>query len=175
MSASTFILNEIADDKKSRANSNSSIECNVSPMVIMSVLNHFQRRPSNKRLNKNQQRPNLYPPFVLGLLFGHKDPENNSLIINDAFGLEIQINPQNQQIALELSVAKEALKLHAMAHANDRLVGWYRTGLQIEASSIFIHDQIIIRELSGLSNKQSLNQHDRKPRAGLTFLIQSLI
>ncbi len=90
---------------------------------------------------------------VFCLLFGHKDLNNpNSLIVNDAFGLETQINPQNQEVALEVSIAKEALKLHRISHPNDRLVGWYKTGNTIEATSTSIHGMIILKELGKLIN-----------------------
>lgn len=77
------------------------------------------------------------------------------MIINDGFGLETQLDPKNNGIAVNAENASKALELHAMAHPNDRLVGWYRTGLQIEANSTSIHDRIIIKKLSILSNKIS--------------------
>lgn len=153
MSQATFTLNETDVAKKEASALNANIECNISPMVVMSILNHFQRRPSNKA--RSNQKQHLYPSFVIGLLFGRKNIASNSITINDAFGLETQINPETNEVALELAVAKQALKLHAMAHPNDRLVGWYRTGLTIEASSTSIHDMIIIKQLSPLSNKVS--------------------
>merc|ERR1719242_1231360 len=169
MSKSTFSLNKI--DTKKDATKNSDIECNISPMVVMSILNHYQRRPSNKpRPNQQQPPKHLYPPFVIGLLFGRKDNSSNSITINDAFGLETQMNPDTNEVALELAVAKQALKLHAMAHPNDRLVGWYRTGLTIEASSTSIHDLIIIKELSPLNNRVSNNK-----TAGPSLLVSEYV
>eukprot|EP01084_Bolivina_argentea_P171481 297085_1 len=154
MTSTTFILNEIAGDNEKSVAIN-SLEARLSPMVIMSILNHFQRRPSNKRRAKTNQTQHLFPSFVIGLLFGRKDTKANALIINDAFGLETMMNPESKQLALEVTIAKEVIKLHAQSHPNDRLIGWYRTGLQIEPDSTNIHEGIIIGKLSALSNKLS--------------------
>ena len=97
MNSSTFVLNEItSDDKKLQSipTQNSALICKVSPLVVMAVLNHYQRRPSNKQSKNKNQPQHLYPKFVIGLLFGKK--QSNSIIVNDAFGLEIQLNPEDQ-------------------------------------------------------------------------------
>ena len=101
MNDTTLSLNNLSsdNDQKQKLNtmSNPSLQCEISPMVIMSILNHYQRRPSNR--TKQQQQPNQqqakYPPYVIGLLFGRKNVDTNSIYITDSFGLEIQINPQN--------------------------------------------------------------------------------
>ena len=115
MSKSTFSLNETDTSGKDASALNSDIECNISPMVVMSILNHFQRRPSNKpRPNQKQpQQPpqHLYPPFVIGLLFGRKDIASNSITINDAFGLETQMNPETNVCAVRICVLSSSHSL----------------------------------------------------------------
>jgi len=160
MHSSTFELNDtIDDDKKSPSLSqNASLQCNVSPLVIMSILNHYQRRPSNKPHKQRNNAPKgLYPSFVIGLLFGHKDNQTNALIVNDAFGLETQLDPESKAVAVKLDNAKKAVILHSIAHPNDRLVGWYRTGLTVDLQSIPIHNTIILKNLQALSNQRSKN------------------
>lgn len=97
MNSNTFILNETTDDKIPLLSQNPTLQCRVSPLVVMAILNHFQRRPSNKQQSKNKSGTQpLYPQYVIGLLFGNKQSATNSIIINDAFGLEVQLNPQDQ-------------------------------------------------------------------------------
>jgi len=148
MSDSTFLLND--------SSGRGSMQCKVSPMVVMSILNHHQRRPSNRKPNPNSKQPqNLFPSFVIGILFGRKDPETNSLIINDAFGMEAQLNPTNMAVAVNADNAKRALELHAQTDPQDRLVGWYRTGLAIEDHSSIIHETIILKRLARIAAKVS--------------------
>jgi len=144
---------------------NSSLICKVSPLVVMAILNHFQRRPSS-RPRSGGQTQHLYPKFVIGLLFGNK--QTNSIIINDAFGLEIQLNPEDQAVAVNADNAKKAMELHAIAHPNDRLVGWYRTGLRIDGPSISIHQTVLVANLIEQSNKIS-------KKAGLELLSSEYI
>lgn len=47
------------------------------------------------------------------------------------------------------------MELHATAHPNDRLVGWYRTGLRIDGPSISIHQTVLVANLIDQSNKIS--------------------
>ena len=49
-----------------------------------------------------------------------------------------------QAVAVNADNAKKALELHAIAHPNDRLVGWYRTGLCIDGPSISIHQTVLV-------------------------------
>jgi len=146
MSSSTFLLN---DPKR-----NNSMKCKVSPMVVMSILNHHQRRPSNRTVPAKQTQ-NLYPPFVIGVLFGRKEAATNTLIINDAFGMETQLDPTNMNVAVNADNAKLALELHAQTHPDDRFVGWYRTGLEIEENSTSIHETIIIGKLAVVAKRIS--------------------
>ena len=58
-------------------------------------------------------------------------------------------------MAVNADNAKKALELHAIAHPNDRLVGWYRTGLRVDGPSISIHQTVLIDTLIPQSNKIS--------------------
>lgn len=58
-------------------------------------------------------------------------------------------------MAVNADNAIKAMELHATAHPNDRLVGWYRTGLSIDVQSNSIHQTILIKTLINLSNKMS--------------------
>jgi len=145
MSSSTFLLN---DSKRSL-----SMQCKVAPVVVMAILNHHQRRPSNRKPKSGTNQPqSLFPPFVIGVLFGRKQPGTNTLIINDAFGMEAQVDPETLNVAVNVDNAKKALHLHAQTHPNDRFVGWYRTGLAIEQNSTTIHDMIILKKLAKIAN-----------------------
>lgn len=60
-----------------------------------------------------------------------------------------------QNVAVNVDNAKRALELHGQTHPNDRFVGWYRTGLAIEADSTTIHEMIILKKLSAIDGKIS--------------------
>lgn len=126
MNSSTFVLNEITnDDKKLQSipTQNSTLKCKVSPMVVMSVLNHYQRRPSNKQTKSNNQPQHLYPKFVIGLLFGNK--QTNSIIINDAFGLEIQLNPEDQVIFIKIFTFYSVYFIFSVSSNKNRKFAFY--------------------------------------------------
>ena len=122
MNSNTFVLNETNDDKKSQfiTAQNSTLICRISPLIVMAILNHFQRRPSNKQLKNQNQPQHLYPNFVIGLLFGHK--QTNSIVVNDAFGLEIQLNPEDQVTSILLYQSSSKKK------SQIRIFTMYQTG-----------------------------------------------
>lgn len=119
--------------------SDSLLQCTVSPKVIMSILDHYQRRPIT-----NQKE--IYPSYVVGLLFGKKDHQKSTIIINNAFATIVQINPENGSVATLPSMISKTIELQLRSSPKECLVGWYRTGLTIDSSTKLFHQQFSLHQ-----------------------------
>ncbi|ETO35607.1 hypothetical protein RFI_01455 [Reticulomyxa filosa] len=101
----------------------------LSPLVVLSILNHFQRRP-----NKSPSPELDTCDFVVGLLFGTK--EKSCVRVISSFPLCVyqtkKVNPMSQR---EQNCTFRVVDLHSQGHSkDDKLVGWYKTGMTPESS-----------------------------------------
>ncbi|KAI8344365.1 maintenance of mitochondrial structure and function-domain-containing protein [Chlamydoabsidia padenii] len=90
--------------------------CNVSPVVLFSVLDHFLRR------NANQQK-------VVGALLGVRSDDGTEVEIRNAFSL-IYTNDKNNDdaVVLDQDHYKTMHDLHRKVNPEEVLLGWYTAG-----------------------------------------------
>ena len=67
---------------------------------------------------------------------------------------------KQQAVAVNQDNAMKALQLHATAHIDDRFIGWYRTGLQIDINTTSIQEAVM-KKLINSSQQYSNNAGPR--------------
>lgn len=121
----------------------------VHPVVIISVLDHFQRRPLD-----STGKPTLR---VIGCLLGKV--EKNCVFITNSFPIPHQEN--ENEVALEVEYMDQMEEFHRDMNADELIVGWYATGGTINYVNGVVHRAIAGRaENSGYIHDPILLQVD---------------
>lgn len=121
----------------------------VHPVVIISILDHFQRRP----LDSNG-KPTLR---VIGCLLGKV--EKNCVFITNSFPIPHQEN--ENEVALEVEYMDQMEEFHRDMNADELIVGWYATGGTVNYVNGVVHRAIAGRaENSGYIHDPILLQVD---------------
>ncbi|KAI8097269.1 maintenance of mitochondrial structure and function-domain-containing protein [Halteromyces radiatus] len=92
--------------------------CNVSPVVLFSVLDHYLRR------NANQQK-------VVGALLGVRSDDGTEVEIRNAFSLIYALDKTNNDIILDEDHYKTMLELHRKVNPEELILGWYTAGEKV--------------------------------------------
>ncbi|ETO10857.1 hypothetical protein RFI_26521 [Reticulomyxa filosa] len=135
----------------------------LSPLVVLSILNHFQRRTDKS------PSPELDTcDFVVGLLFGAK--EKSCVRVTSSFPLCVyqtkKVNSMSQRKQLYtymyiyniyIYMYISVVELHSQGHSkDDKLVGWYKTGTTPEPS---MHKLLQGEEVK-IASKRKINSNE---------------
>nr|XP_027193990.1 eukaryotic translation initiation factor 3 subunit F-like [Dermatophagoides pteronyssinus] len=103
--------------------SNTSVR--VHPLVIYNIIDIYERR-------------NLDANRVIGTLLGSVDKLGNVEISNS---FVVKHREANNEVAVDLEVAKELYELHKKVFPSETIVGWFATGGgEVNEYSVVIHD-----------------------------------
>ncbi|XP_054166748.1 eukaryotic translation initiation factor 3 subunit F-like [Oppia nitens] len=102
-----------------------SITVRIHPVVLFNIVDIYQRR------NSDANR-------VIGTLLGQQDKSGNVEISNS---FVVQHREANNEVAIDIEVAKELYELHRKVNPNESIIGWFATGGgEINEYSVVIHD-----------------------------------
>ncbi|CAO3652062.1 unnamed protein product [Cunninghamella blakesleeana] len=90
--------------------------CNVSPVVLFSVFDHYLRR------NPDQNK-------VVGAILGVRSDDGTEVEIRNAFSLIYTIN--NNRIVLDEDHYRTMFELHRKVNPEEVILGWYTTGEKV--------------------------------------------
>ncbi|KPL98752.1 hypothetical protein NH340_JMT00161 [Sarcoptes scabiei] len=97
----------------------------VHPLVVYNIIDIYERR-------------NLDATRVIGTLLGTVDKLGNVEVSNS---FVVKHREANNEVAVDLEVAKELYELHKKVYPNETIVGWFATGGgEINEYSVVIHD-----------------------------------
>jgi translation initiation factor 3 subunit F len=101
----------------------------VHPVVLFNITHAYERR------NLDQDR-------VIGTLLGTHDKAGNVEVTNS---FVVQHREANEEVAIDIEVAKQLLDLYRKVNSNENIVGWFATGdsnvsADVNDYSVFIHD-----------------------------------
>nr|XP_046916451.1 eukaryotic translation initiation factor 3 subunit F-like [Dermatophagoides farinae] len=103
--------------------SNTSVR--VHPLVVYNIIDIYERR-------------NLDANRVIGTLLGSVDKLGNVEISNS---FVVKHREANNEVAVDLEVAKELYELHKKVFPSETIVGWFATGGgEVNEYSVVIHD-----------------------------------
>jgi len=84
------------------------------------------------------ERRNIDANRVIGTLLGTQDKSGNVEISNS---FVVQHREANNEVAIDIEVAKELFELHRKVNPNETIVGWFATGGgEVNEYSVVIHD-----------------------------------
>lgn len=122
----------------------------VHPVVIISILDHFQRRPLNTETRVPTER-------VIGCLLGKVERDN--VFVTNSFPIPHQEN--ENEVALEVEYMDQMEEFHKDMNPDELIVGWYATGTKINYVNGVVHRAIAGRaEASGYTHAPILLQVD---------------
>lgn len=102
-----------------------NISVRIHPVVVFNIVDIYERR------NPDTQR-------VIGTLLGNVDKLGNVEVTNS---FVIKHREINNEVAVDLDVAKELYELHRKVYSSEVIVGWFATGGgTIDEYSVVIHD-----------------------------------
>jgi len=102
-----------------------SMTVRIHPVVLFNIVDIYQRR------NHDANR-------VIGTLLGSQDKSGNVEVSNS---FVVQHREANNEVAIDIEVAKELFELHRKVNPNETIVGWFATGGgEVNEYSVVIHD-----------------------------------
>jgi len=102
-----------------------SLSVRIHPVVLFNIVDIYERR------NSDANR-------VIGTLLGTHDKSGNVEISNS---FVVQHREANNEVAIDIEVAKELYELHRKVNPNEAIVGWFATGGgEVNEYSVVIHD-----------------------------------
>jgi len=102
-----------------------SIAVRIHPVVLYNIVDIYERR-------------NIDANRVIGTLLGTQDKSGNVEISNS---FVVQHREANNEVAIDIEVAKELFELHRKVNPNETIVGWFATGGgEVNEYSVVIHD-----------------------------------
>jgi len=103
----------------------SLISVRIHPVVLFNIVDIYERR------NTDAKR-------VIGTLLGTHDKSGNVEISNS---FVVQHREANNEVAIDIEVARELYELHRKVNQNEAIVGWFATGGgEVNEYSVVIHD-----------------------------------
>lgn len=128
----------------------------VHPVVIISILDHFQRRP-----RKTDTKQIVPTERVIGCLLGKVERDN--VFVTNCFPIPHQEN--ENEVALEVEYMDQMEEFHKDMNPDELIVGWYATGTKINYVNGVVHRAIAGRaEASGYTHAPILLQVDTTMR-----------
>ena len=112
--------------KDTKTTSATTSRFKVHPVVVLSILDHYKRRP------QGQQR-------VIGTLLGEE--VGNTVVIKNCFPVPHQESEDGESVAVDMAYHQTMLDLHQRVSPSDAVVGWYQTGTELNYLSSLIHAQ----------------------------------
>ncbi|CAG2111684.1 unnamed protein product, partial [Medioppia subpectinata] len=125
----------------------------VHPVVLFNIVDIYQRRNSDANrvigtlLGSQDKSGNVEisnsfvvrdANRVIGTLLGSQDKSGNVEISNS---FVVQHREANNEVAIDIEVAKELFELHRKVNPNETIVGWFATGGgEVNEYSVVIHD-----------------------------------
>ena len=101
------------------------IAVRIHPVVLFNIVDIYERR-------------NIDANRVIGTLLGTQDKTGNVEISNS---FVVQHREANNEVAIDIEVAKELFELHRKVNPNETIVGWFATGgKEVNEYSVVIHD-----------------------------------
>lgn len=102
-----------------------NISVRVHPVVVFNIVDIYERR------NSDANR-------VIGTLLGSVDKSGNVEVTNS---FVVKHREANNEVAVDIEVAKELYDLHRKVFSNETIVGWFATGGgEVNEYSVVIHD-----------------------------------
>jgi len=102
-----------------------SLSVKIHPVALFNIVDIFERR-------------NIDTNRVIGTLLGSHDKSGNVEVTNS---FVVQHREANNEVAIDIEVAKELYELHRKVNANEVIVGWFATGGgEVNEYSVLIHD-----------------------------------
>jgi len=102
-----------------------NISVAVHPVALFNIVDIFERR-------------NIDTNRVIGTLLGSHDKAGNVEVTNS---FVVQHREANNEVAIDIEVAKELYELHRKVNSNEVIVGWFATGGgEVNEYSVLIHD-----------------------------------
>jgi translation initiation factor 3 subunit F len=126
--------------------------CKVHPVVLFSILDHFVRR------KEGQQR-------VVGTLLG-KIRRGRCIEITDCFA--VPHSDDDEMGSLDVGYHRSMVEMHKKASPNETVVGWYTTGNDLDARSVYFHNfywrdmhrsPVLLRVATDLKHQESMQLH----------------
>lgn len=108
------------------------VSCNVHPVVIVSILDHFIRRNEGHR--------------VIGTLLG----VNNDGVIEIKSCFPVP-HTEGEQVGVDMYFHTNMLDLHHRVSPKEVIVGWYSTGTEIDENSAMIQNDFYAKKMNNLS------------------------
>lgn len=103
----------------------SMVSVKIHPVVLFNIVDIYERR------NRDANR-------VIGTLLGSQD-KSGKVEISNSF--VVQHREANNEVAIDIEVAKELYELHRKVNSNEVIVGWFATGGgEVNEYSVVIHD-----------------------------------
>eukprot|EP01096_Ripella_sp_DP13-Kostka_P000327 TRINITY_DN10397_c0_g1_i1.p1 TRINITY_DN10397_c0_g1~~TRINITY_DN10397_c0_g1_i1.p1 ORF type:complete len:283 (+),score=111.24 TRINITY_DN10397_c0_g1_i1:61-849(+) len=106
----------------------------VQPSVVVSIFDHYLRRPERSER-------------VIGALLGTE--ADGVVKINNSFPVPYLINPE---IRLDQVHFKKMLELHRPAFPHEKVVGWYVTGVTVDGFVNAVHNENFVRMADNEAN-----------------------
>jgi len=98
----------------------------IHPVVLVNIVDIYERR-------------NIDANRVIGTLLGTQDKSANVVEITNSF--VVQHREANNEVAIDIEVAKELYELHRKVNPNEFIVGWFATGGgDPNEYSVVVHD-----------------------------------
>jgi len=127
---------------------NASIPCfRVHPVVVISILDHYQRRDTQAQKPKQVDR-------VIGCLLGRV--EKNKVFITNTFPIPYEENLETGEVALETEYMDQMEDVHARMNVEEMVVGWYATSNEINYVNGVVHKAIKERALHSGYTKEPI-------------------
>lgn len=102
-----------------------NISVRVHPVVAFNIIDFYERR-------------NVDANRVIGTLLGSVDKLGNVEVSNS---FVVKHREANNEVAVDIEVAKELYELHKRVFSNETIVGWFATGGgEVNEYSVVIHD-----------------------------------
>lgn len=105
--------------------SGGAVKYKVHPVVVFSILDHYKRRTDGQKR-------------VIGTLLGEVDEVTNVCHIKNCFPVPHQ--ETEDDVALDLEYHTNMLRLSERVSPNEKVVGWYSTGDELNYVSSLMHE-----------------------------------
>ncbi|KAK9450812.1 JAB1/Mov34/MPN/PAD-1 ubiquitin protease-domain-containing protein [Limtongia smithiae] len=99
----------------------------IHPQALLSILDHTLRR------NNDHER-------VVGSLLGVRSDDGSEVEIRTAFAVPYRFSGESHEVQFDMDYEKVMYNLYHKANPKEVLVGWYATGLHLNAFNSAIHN-----------------------------------
>lgn len=101
----------------------------VAPLVLLSVVDHYNRESANQTKNKR----------VVGVLLGQNDGKN--VRVSNSFAVPFEEDEKNPSVwFLDHNYVESMNDMFKKVNAREKLIGWYHSGPKLRASDLEINE-----------------------------------